>query len=294
MAATDHAARVEELLDFVAAHPTRRLDRQSAGWVIDEIGLRNDNLVELSDEGRRFLVAVLFADMDNPAAAAELYVLGYAPSLGTAEQLDGLVTWAEDRARLSQARGLEVSLLPVLGPLELVLRNRGYELAYRLLFMQLDDLAASPLLGHEPPADLHFVDLSEANVDAGHECYRRAFAATSGSQIPDRELFREVMVKAEHKPRQLMSGTRVVAFSRVTWQDEAARLGEVRTVARDPDFPRKGLGTAALAEGLRTLQRLGATSACLEVASDNVAAVGLYQKHGFRTDEVAQVFRRAL
>ena len=204
------------------------------------------------------------------------------------------MAWAEDRAKQSPARCLEVSIPPVLSPLEPVLRARSYRLVYRLFTMHLGDIATCSSLDVELPGELGWANLTEANVVAAHDCYRRALAGTSGTQTPDLDLFRSTILKAEQTPRVLMNGDRVVAFSRVAWHDEQAGRGEVRVVARDPDFDRAGLGQAALAEGLRTLSRLGATSACLEVASDNLPAVGLYEKFGFRTQEVSEVFRRAL
>ena len=54
------------------------------------------------------------------------------------------------------------------------------------------------------------------------------------------------------------------------------------------------LTKATLAEALRQLVAMGATRACLEVASDNDRAVGLYQRFGFTTRERASVYRRQL
>jgi ribosomal protein S18 acetylase RimI-like enzyme len=294
MTPADQDPRVAALLDFIDQYPTRPVDRQSASWVVGEIGLSQGNLVDLLDGDQRFMVAVLFANMDNTAAAAELFVLGYRPSLGTAEQLDEALAWAEAKARTSPAQCLEVSILPVLSPLEAVLRSRSYQLEYRLLTMHLGHVTSGKALAVALPGDLAWADLTEENVVSTHDCYRRAFAGTSGMQIPDLELFRSTILKAEHRPRVLLSGDRVVAFSRVAWHDEQAGRGEIRAVARDPDFDRKGLGQAALLESLRSLEQLGSTSACLEVASDNGPAVGLYEKFGFQTQEVAEVFRREL
>ncbi|RLB47692.1 MAG: hypothetical protein DRI90_26075 [Deltaproteobacteria bacterium] len=294
MTSTEPDPRIVALLDFIDQHPTRPIDRQSASWVVDQIGLSQGNLVDLTACGQRFMVAVLFESMDNPAGAAELFVLGYRPSLGTPEQLVEAVAWAEAKAARSSARCLEVSIPPVLMPLELVLRAQGYQLMYRLLTMHLGHVAPPNELTVELPGDLGWANLSEDNVRSAHDCYRRAFAGTSGTQVPDLELFRSTILKAEQTPRVLLSGDRVVAFSRVAWHDEQAGRGEIRAVARDPDFDRARLGQAALLEGLRTLEQLGATSACLEVASDNEPAVGLYEKFGFQTQEVAEVFQRTL
>lgn len=71
------------------------------------------------------------------------------------------------------------------------------------------------------------------------------------------------------------------AMSRVV-VDEA----EVLTVAVIPSARRAGLATSLLQHHLARLATAGARRVFLEVAEDNVAAIKLYQRHGF--DEIAR------
>lgn len=74
----------------------------------------------------------------------------------------------------------------------------------------------------------------------------------------------------------LVGDLRAFVIGRVVL-DEA----EVLTVATDPDFRRQGLARAALQEFADRARGMGAVSAFLEVAEDNIAARPLYLAAGF-------------
>ena len=57
---------------------------------------------------------------------------------------------------------------------------------------------------------------------------------------------------------------------------------EILTIATDPNHLRQGLATNTLAEGENIAIKCGAASIFLEVAEDNIAARGLYGKHGYK------------
>jgi ribosomal-protein-alanine N-acetyltransferase len=62
----------------------------------------------------------------------------------------------------------------------------------------------------------------------------------------------------------------------------AADEAEVLTLAVDPQARRQGVARALVAAALGAARQAGATTAFLEVAADNAAAVGLYAGLGFR------------
>ncbi|PWR20243.1 GNAT family N-acetyltransferase [Zavarzinia aquatilis] len=61
----------------------------------------------------------------------------------------------------------------------------------------------------------------------------------------------------------------------------AADEAEVITLAVDPGWRRRGIGGRLLAAGLGRATQAGATTAFLEVAIDNIAAIALYREAGF-------------
>jgi mycothiol synthase len=70
----------------------------------------------------------------------------------------------------------------------------------------------------------------------------------------------------------------LAAFCTV-WFDDASRAGIFEPVGVHPDFQRRGLGAAVMAEGARRLRRLGALAGY--VSSYSEAAGGLYAALGF-------------
>jgi ribosomal-protein-alanine N-acetyltransferase len=57
---------------------------------------------------------------------------------------------------------------------------------------------------------------------------------------------------------------------------------EILTLATSPKFQRQGRAKAALQDFLTQIAANGVTTVFLEVAADNEAALGLYQKNGFK------------
>jgi ribosomal protein S18 acetylase RimI-like enzyme len=73
-------------------------------------------------------------------------------------------------------------------------------------------------------------------------------------------------------------GGALAAFCTV-WFDDVTRTGGFEPVGTAPEYRRRGLGKAVMAEGLRRLQRLGATLAT--VGSYGPGAHALYESVGF-------------
>lgn len=61
----------------------------------------------------------------------------------------------------------------------------------------------------------------------------------------------------------------------------AAGVGEILNVGILPKFTRRGVGTALLSHVLAWTRENGGEEISLEVAADNKAAIGLYEKAGF-------------
>ncbi len=67
----------------------------------------------------------------------------------------------------------------------------------------------------------------------------------------------------------------------ICWYDPHSRTGLFEPVGTHPAHRRMGLGRAVVAEGLRRLRSLGATSALVTCAHGNEAALRLYEDAGF-------------
>ena len=83
----------------------------------------------------------------------------------------------------------------------------------------------------------------------------------------------------------------VAAFCTI-WFDDVTRTGSFEPVATVPAQQRRGLGKVVMTEGLRRLQRLGATQAT--VGSYSVHAGALYASLGFTEYELNERWIKAL
>lgn len=67
-------------------------------------------------------------------------------------------------------------------------------------------------------------------------------------------------------------------------------IGEIYVIAVDPDFHGLGLGTALVIAGLDNMSKRGVTEAMLFVDAENLPAVEMYQRLGFRVTRTDRAF----
>ena len=83
----------------------------------------------------------------------------------------------------------------------------------------------------------------------------------------------------------------VAAFCTI-WFDDVTRTGSFEPVATVPAQQRRGLGKAVMTEGLRRLQRLGATQATVGSYSEHAGA--LYASMGFTEYDLSEQWNKTL
>jgi GNAT superfamily N-acetyltransferase len=83
----------------------------------------------------------------------------------------------------------------------------------------------------------------------------------------------------------------VASFCTV-WFDDVTRTGVFEPVATVPAHQRRGLGKAVMAEGLRRLERAGATLAY--VGSYSAEAGALYAAMGFTEHDLLEPWEKSL
>jgi len=84
---------------------------------------------------------------------------------------------------------------------------------------------------------------------------------------------------------------RVAAFCN-GWLDFTNRVGLFEPVGTHPDFQRKGLAKAILAEGMRRMMAYGMRTAIVCAEHDNLPARRLYQSMGFQPDNRLWTYAR--
>jgi ribosomal protein S18 acetylase RimI-like enzyme len=148
---------------------------------------------------------------------------------------------------------------------------------------------AQPLTGRVPvaaPPDAFSVRAcrGEAELEARACAQHGAFQSKlEWGRYLDR--FRRFMRSAVYDPERdrvaVAPDGRVAAFT-ITWHDHAVGDGLFEPVGTHPDFQRRGLGRAVITDALARMQAAGLRRALVCSATDNPAAVGLYQSCGFQ------------
>lgn len=92
-------------------------------------------------------------------------------------------------------------------------------------------------------------------------------------------VFADLLIKPHHRTYVFETDGEIVSFVVMT---VVAGEGEILTIATDPNFQKQGLARMLLDQVIKTLKGEGAESLFLEVATDNPAALRLYEGCGFK------------
>jgi ribosomal protein S18 acetylase RimI-like enzyme len=198
---------------------------------------------------------------------------------------DTLLDWAEGQRRWSAAESNEPVEIVAWGysgdhDRTAVLQGRGYKRTGDYLSFKtrsLGEPVPEPLL--PPGFDLRHVQ-GEADLEQRVAVHRAAFAPSRMSVAKHRAVMHAPTYRPKLDLVVVAPDTTFAAFC-IIWFDEANRMGIFEPVGCHPDFQRRGLTKALLYAGLRRLQALGATMACVNSWHNEVAANKLYQSVGF-------------
>lgn len=95
----------------------------------------------------------------------------------------------------------------------------------------------------------------------------------------DEPTFTDLLIKPHHRTYVFEHDGEIVSFVVMAVVEGE---GEILTIATDPDYQNRGLARLLLEQVITSLRDEGAESLFLEVATDNAAALRLYEGVGFR------------
>ncbi len=113
-------------------------------------------------------------------------------------------------------------------------------------------------------------------------CHRSAFHP---SRVTDAHYLRLMQLPGYARELDAVvvaPGGQVASFA-LAWADPCNRVAEFEPVGTHADFRRRGLGKAALVEGMRRMKALGMATAFVMCEGDSEPAVRLYESVGFRS-----------
>lgn len=162
------------------------------------------------------------------------------------------------------------------------LERAGYtSTPFLVLFGQaLTDPRPVPAL----PEGFRFLEgMEERYIDSRANAHYSAFTRSKPSKMtPD--LYRRFMTAPGYDPTLdiciVNAQDEVVVFA-MAWADATTQQAEFEPVGTHKDYQRRGLGRAALEEGLRRLQARGITTARVATWIDDAGNVAFYPSAGF-------------
>jgi GNAT superfamily N-acetyltransferase len=261
----------------------------------DEIRRRNIWLWEHASERHAALAAWAFFIPSEEAFDVFMHPAQYGSAMHQIV-LDGFTAWAEARAREVGLTQLQTfSLLEHDEVTGRLLVERGFTLQpSRPPFFEraLDALPVMRLPEGYTVQGVTNVDEGRLRAAVTHAAFRREdawdgywanYARYMNSAVYDGA--RDLFVRAP-------DGRGAAACT--IWYDHVNRVGLFEPVATHPDYQRKGLGKAVMAEGLRRMQAAGMQRAYVGTDPSNVAACALYQSMGFQTTMYYAMYRKEL
>ena len=200
----------------------------------------------------------------------------FLPSLGDGHEVVGeMFRWGLDGLKRMASDGgtRSVFVRDSHGTLRALAEQAGFALSGKAMVQTMLELSPPALL--EPPAGYSVRSLrGEDLVDGGTPVLHQRAAALK--KVRETPLYRQDL----HLVVQAPDGR--LAAECIVWLDAVNKIGVFEPVRTHPDFYRRGLGKLMLSEGLRRMQKHGATLAKVCHDRDNPAAERLYKSLGFR------------
>jgi ribosomal protein S18 acetylase RimI-like enzyme len=285
----------DALAPFVQAHPAPGRTQEDAQRLATRLIRGPEAVLALDDERGAVVVAAVIDTCASADASADLALLALREPTLSSEVFQALFDQAEACVRDGPLSALELTLAPELATWEPALRARGYAPAYATHVLERAAEPA-PTPPRQPlPEGWRWHEVDDAWLPDYHRVVTAAFAPVPGAFVPPLEEMAQAVKGARWRPQVLVEDGRVRAFVTVRVHERgAARVGEVRSLGRDPDLRGQGLGEHLLARALELLRAQGVERLELEVAAENDAALRLYLRQGFQSVRRLPVFRRRL
>ena len=199
----------------------------------------------------------------------------FLPSLGDGHAVVGeMFRWGLDSLKRMASDGgtRSVFVRDSHGTLRTLAEQAGFALSGKAMVQTVLEL---PTLTLEPSTGYSVRSLRDEDlVDGGTPVLHQKAAALK--KVRETPLYRQDL----HLVVQAPDGR--LAAECIVWLDAVNAIGIFEPVRTHPDFYRRGLGKALLAEGLQRLSEHGATLAKVCHDRDNPAAGRLYKSLGFR------------
>ncbi len=183
-----------------------------------------------------------------------------------------MITWTIDRAKELGLKNIEVSCLDkdVLKH-RFLIKNGFTKFDDPFVCMEMDHIKIPK---YELPKEYSFATISElpqltriTGDENSNEEYKRMLLSNKYKD--------DLGIRVCYRNREIVSGC-------ICWYDDIDNCGLFEPVGTKQEHRRKGLAFAVMAKTLENLTRYGADKVYIHTGKDNISAIKLYEKLGFR------------
>ncbi len=278
---------VEEALGFAARHPAGHLDDALRRRLITQLTSAPAGTIVLGDgRGQLRLVATVVDVISDPAAPAELIVLGARPGLPGVVFADEVLAPARAFARAVGRRSVDAPQPACVVDAAEAFARAGFAFAYETVAMRREG-APLDALAPELPRGWRWAPLDDALVALAHAALYEIFRGAPSFTLPPLEAFRAGAFQPAPGWHLLLEGDTLAGLVRLAANGVK---GELRVVGRASAYRGRGVGRLLVDRGLRLLAEAGARTVTLEAAAKNDRALALYRAFDFEIVERTPVF----
>ena len=159
------------------------------------------------------------------------------------------------------------------------------------------DLSTWQVIDEALPADYHFISWHEDHLEdhaaVKHASFQNEIDANVFPSLAEYESCRRLMQEITRRSNFLADGTWLIAYQPITSEEpeycgtiqalfDSAQRGAVQNLGIVPHHRGLKLGTRLLFKSLRHFKEMGIQRSMLEVTAQNVGALRLYKRLGFR------------
>lgn len=232
----------------------------------------------LAERGNRLLGAL--ACPADPPGIRWIRLFAVASNVEAAEVWEKL--WLRVLAAIHEEKDVFIGAIPLQNWFENLLRSGGFKQINEVILMSWDrgDYHASRRIDSLSVRSMSFDDLARIE-----EIDRRSFGPIWHNSRETLELaYRQAALATVAE-----SEGEVVGYQISTTLQKGGHLARL---AVDPDFQRRGIGSALLDDLLAQFSRRGAMHVTVNTQRDNQASIALYEQFGFRkTGEAYPVYQ---
>lgn len=292
---------MEKIYNFLKNHPaTIEAENKLQFFLNGIIKDLEESSIKIMKDGEITLFALLVDEISNFNQTAELIILGVNQASPHFEKnLEQTLIEAIKRTEIkSDKRGIEFFDEGLIPEFITILKKYDFKVDYHNYQMKCEKELTPQIETPFKENSIKWISYKEERAKQYYDHITLAFKGIKGINILPFEQSRKRLEQQKDKEfikLLIESKTEsIIGSFKVGASLEDYHYGDVKTIARNPEFRGRGIGVLLLKEAISYLKEKGFKKFSLEVNAENEKALKLYQNFGFSITKDYPSFVKAL